>query len=227
MNLYVLVEGVRTEMLVYPRWFDHLLPGFTRADNAYDVTDNQYFLFSGEGYPSMLDNHLRNAIAEVNDTGRYRYLLLCMDAEEQSVQERKEEVLAFMADRSIQLAPPAELMLIIQNRCIETWFLGNNKVFKRNPQDVELQKFIHFFNVSKSDPEQMGYMSGYQTHARFHEAYLKRMLAERSLTYSKSNPRAVTDSAYLNELITRADESGHLPTFAAFLACCRKAQAER
>lgn len=69
-------------------------------------------------------------------------------------------------------------------------------------------------------------MAGYTTHAQFHGAYLKRMLAGRGLTYSKTNPKAVTETSYLKELIHRADHTGHLPTFKAFVDFCRKVEAE-
>ncbi|GAB4406905.1 MAG: hypothetical protein OHK0039_08980 [Bacteroidia bacterium] len=172
MNLYFLIEGARTERLVYPLWLKHLLPELTETDDAFEIGDNQFYMFNGNGYPSVLDNHLRNAVEDVNEIGKYRYLVLCIDADEVSAAERAAEVRNFVAREGIRLCAPTELALVIQNRCIETWFLGNRKVFKCNPQNDRFRSFVAFYDVSKDDPEAMGCMNGYATHAQFHAAYL-------------------------------------------------------
>ncbi len=81
MNLYFLVEGRRTERKVYPMWLSILKPEIKRVNYAVDAASNNYYLISGEGYP-LLFNQLRNSILEVNEIGKYDYLVLCLDAEE-------------------------------------------------------------------------------------------------------------------------------------------------
>ena len=68
MNIYFLVEGKRTEMKVYPKWLSYLVPQLQRVNAHQNVKDNNYFMFSGNGFPSLPHNHLRNAIEDINNT---------------------------------------------------------------------------------------------------------------------------------------------------------------
>lgn len=172
MNLYFLVEGKRTERKVYPKWLSILAPQFTQVAYANDATDNNFYLVSGEGYPSLL-HHLENAIEEANAIGHYDYLIVCLDAEECTADERKTAIVDYLTAQGIQLKR-GKLIVLVQNPCFETWFLGNRKMFKRNPQDEELKKFINFYNVQIEDPECMPAMNQEQTRAQFHHSYLKK-----------------------------------------------------
>lgn len=73
MNLYFLVKGKRTERKVYPMWLSILKPAMVKISYAADANDNNYYLMSGEGYPSLL-NHLENVIAEINEIGEESFL---------------------------------------------------------------------------------------------------------------------------------------------------------
>jgi len=53
MNLYFLVEGKQSERKIYPAWLAHILPELQRVDNCDDVNEKNYYLISGEGYPSL------------------------------------------------------------------------------------------------------------------------------------------------------------------------------
>lgn len=218
MNLYFLVEGKQTERKVYPKWLSVLAPQFTQVKYAGDAVDNNFYLVSGEGYPSLL-HHLRNAIKEVNSIGRYDYLVVCLDAEENSVDERMAMIAEYQATEGLQLEH-GKLVIIVQNPCFETWFLGNRKVFKRNPQNEELKKYIGFYNVQANDPELMPAMGKEQTRAQFHHSYLKRILAERNAVYTKQKPDIVCDKTFLDELICRNEETGHITSFRSFIDFC-------
>jgi hypothetical protein len=221
MNIYFLVEG-KTERRVYPKWLSHLLPDFTRIDNAYDATKQNFYLFYGGGFPSLLHNHLKNAIEEINDINRYDYLVICLDSDDFSVEERRNEVLQFVENEKLTLNNFTELVVVVQNRCIETWFLGNPKIMKSNTEKEVLKNFIAFYNVAENDPEQMPSHENFRNHASFHEAYLKEMLQERNVFYSKTIPREVDEKYYLDELINRFDTTQHIPTFGYFLDFLRR-----
>ncbi len=220
MNIYFLVEGRRTEVKVYPAWLSFLLPKLKRTSNAYLVERNNYYLISGYGFPSLLHNHLRNSVEEINDIGKFDYLVICLDADEVTVQERIDEIKQFVKKENINLNSNTKLEIVVQNRCIETWFLGNPKVYKRNPDNELLREFNDFYNVSLNDPELMGKFEGFETHSVFHEVYLSEMLSERNIQYSKKNPRAVIEPNYLNEIIKRASNTNHIQTFKKFLDFC-------
>ena len=210
MNLYFLVEGKQTERKVYPKWLSILSPQLTQITFAKDVTKNNFYLISGEGYPSLL-HHLKNAVEEVNEIGNYDFLIVCLDAEETSIEERKATIIDFLKRENLQLKQ-GKLIIIVQNPCFETWFLGNRKIFKRNPQSTVLQP---------NDPELMSSRNKEQTKAQFHHDYLKEIFTERNITYTKKNPGTVCDASFLQELIKRSQETGHLLSFKELLDFCQ------
>ncbi|KAA6329085.1 hypothetical protein EZS27_022077 [termite gut metagenome] len=218
MNVYFLVEGKRTERKVYPQWLSVLVPELARVDAADTVSENNYYLFSGEGFPSILD-HLKNAVEEVNTIGKYDYLVVCLDAEETSCEERKTEILNFLSKEKATLLH-AKLLVIIQNPCFETWFLGNRAIFKRNPQNNTLQRYIEFYNVRTNDPELMPSYNKDSTKAQFHTNYLRKMFEERGIGYTKKNPGDAGKPHFLQELIKRNEETNHIPSFKSFMDFC-------
>ena len=213
MNLYIIVEGRRTEKKVYPAWLSHLIPVLKPVSWAYEVNNNNYYLFNGDGYPALLHNHLKNSIEEVNEIGKFNYLILILDVDESTVDGRIKEVNLFLKENNLQLNTNTELVIIPQNRCIESWFLGNRKVFKQNPQAQQLADYVRFYNVKKNDPEKMAIYPNFNTHAQFHADYCSVLLRERNIRYSKNRPNGVVDGNYLENLILRKDQTPHLKSF--------------
>ena len=226
MNIYFLVEGKRTEKKVYPKWLKHLIPALTQITDPFEIEENAYYVFSGNGFPSILDNHLRNSVSDINNIGKFNYLVMCIDADEAKVKGRIEDVKSFMKKEKIELRKNTEFVLMVQNRCIETWFLGNRKVFKNNPDGERLRSFVNFYNISNDDPELMGKMTDFDTYAQFHAAYLKEVIAERKGRYTKKNPGNVVRHTYLEELIKRANDTDHIKTFGSFIEFCGKVRSE-
>ena len=225
MNIYFLVEGRRTEMKIYPAWLSCLVPELTRVNHFDQVATNNYYIITGGGYPSILNTVLPNAVQEINVVGRYDYLAVCLDADESSVAEREAEVRAVFNRIALE---NAGLEIIVQNRCIETWLLGNRKIYSPNPQNADLIKWTRFYDVSANDPELMGVYPGYANHARFHESYLKALFAEKNMTYTKTRPRDAAEEHYFNQLMARVlEEPQHLQTFQRFLNFCKIVQANR
>lgn len=222
MNLYFLVEGNSTEKKVYPAWLAQLLPGLQRVQNYDEVVKNNYYLFSGGGYPSIY-NHITNSIEDIRSIGKYDYLVVCLDAEQRSVTDSKQEIYDLLQSKKIDMGS-TQLVLIIQNRCIETWFLGNRKIYARNPQTTPLLDYTRFYDVSVNCPELMGKYElhkDYNTHAQFHNEYLKKMFEAKNISYSKNRPGDVLQQFYLNELLQRIKERPqHLPTFNEFIQFC-------
>jgi len=226
MNIYFLVEGKRTEKKVYPKWLGHLIPKLSEIRDPFAINNHQFYVFNGNGFPSILNNHLRNAVEDVNTIDKFNYLVMCIDADESKVQERTDEVLTFIEKENIQLNDDTKFVLIIQNRCIETWCLGNQKVFKRNADGELLRSYIDFFDVSIDDPEMMGKTDEFETHAQFHAAYLREMLLERNIYYTKKHPRGVTEKPYFDELVKRTTETNQIQTFKTFLEFCEQVKRE-
>lgn len=221
MNFYIVVEGEKTEMSVYPAWLSLLAPAYTRIANFDDVNENNYYIFCGGGIPSIY-THVTNAVLDINEINskggpHYDYLLVCLDTEGESRDYIMQQIEKQLKSEGVSLQN-AELVVFEQKVCMETWFLGNQSVFKENPQNPEYLDFIRYYNVGKDNPEEMGNMdeNKFATTARFHIRYLKRMLGERNMTYSKNNTDDVQQSAYLQQLIKRYEETEHIASFGSW-----------
>lgn len=222
MNLYIIVEGARTEPIVYSAWLGVLAPQLKRVDDMRKAQKNNYYLFSAGGIPSIF-KHISNAVADINDInssgkGHYDYLMVCLDTEGDArilLETRINEQLA--ADK--RALKDAQLVLFEQNVCMETWFLGNRSVCKSNPQNPEFIKYMRHYNVRDNDPELMGNIGNgdHSTTAQFHCRYLQVMFKERNMKYSKANPNVVCDKTYLEQLIKRNEETQHIPSFGRWI----------
>ncbi|MCP4148129.1 MAG: hypothetical protein GY757_10310 [bacterium] len=75
------------------------------------------------------------------------------------------------------------------------------------------------------DPEKMPGFHGYNCISQFHYDYLKKTLAEKSVSYTKPNPRGVKELSYLEALQKRIEDSpAHLKTLQHFLSFCDSIQ---
>lgn len=216
MNLYFILEGEKTEMILYPKWINFILPHFIHAPLISNVNNNSYYLFSGAGIPSIY-NHTVNAIKDINDNPIFNRLIVCLDGEEIGVEERINELKNYIQASGVSLVESCQLDIVIQNICIETWFLGNRKVVKKIPEGQLLREFINHFNVTSEDPEIMDKMDSFRNKAHFHYAYFREILKEHNLVYRKSQPKIVMDKAYFEELEKRVNETEHLSSFKSFI----------
>ena len=222
MNIYFLVEGKRTEKKVYPKWLSYLVPDLKQVKHFDEAMNCNFYLFSSNGYPSILED-IKNAAQDINECGKYAYLVVCLDADEAAVEERKEEIGRLFRPGALELE--AELVVIVQNRCLETWFLGNRRVYPRNPLDETFRRFCEFYNVSEKDPEQMPNFPGFSRTAQFHEEYLKRMLREKNIRYTKRYPGNVGEPSYIKALQKRLNDTpDHLKTLEEFFSFCKEIQ---
>ncbi|GAB4295123.1 MAG: hypothetical protein Fur0025_32090 [Oscillatoriaceae cyanobacterium] len=222
MNIYFLLEGRSTEKKVYRSWLQHLLPELQEVKQYEQAGDKNYFLISAHGYPSIIHEYIPDAIERIQETGKYEYLVVCIDAEEDDVDSKKREITDFISQEGLwQNLGHTKLILIIQNRCIETWFLGNRKMFdSRQPLAGELSDYVNYYDVSVNDPELMGNYKPDYNHAEFHQIYLKAIFDAKGRRYTKNHPGDVQEKYYLQQLIKRVDESRHIPSFQVFIDFC-------
>ncbi len=243
MNIYFVFEG-KTEPIVYKEWFTLLLPQLTEVDNFDEITENNYYYESDMGVPDCY-NVVVNAIQEINECPNYDYLVLFIDADRSSVEEKRQEAYQTISDRLNDatrnytyrsLPSNCQLKVLVQKVCIETWFLGNRKFFVRQPQSELLKKYIEYYDVSSFDPELLAdefeqnqegtaQIFGYSTKALFHESYLREIFKERlkGISYKKSRPKEVQKITYLKQLLARIkDNPEHLLSFQEFINFCKK-----
>lgn len=218
MNLYIIVEGKETEPIVYTAWLKILAPRMAKVENAWDVVENNYYLFSSQGIPSIY-KHVANAIVDINsinagNKGKYDYLLVCLDTEEETREYIEKQISKAVKENGEELKD-VQLLVFEQKVCMETWFLGNRKVFKANAQDDVLLSYISEYNVRDLNPEDMNNLrpENYSTKAKFHQDYLKRMFRERNIRYSKSKPDEVCNKPFLEQLISRYHDTNDIKTF--------------
>ncbi len=216
MNLYVLVEGRVTERRVYQAWFSYFFPELEKVDRIEDISDSHYFLISGDGYPSYVQR-ISAALKDIRAHRQIDHLFICVDAEEFGFDDKLAEI-----EQLIAMGPvPRSHFIIVQDCCIETWFLGNSRFMRQNPQSESLRTWKEFYDVSQADPEQMPRHEYYVTRAQFHLAYLKEMMRERDLSYSKTSPGPVVEEHYFRELVTRNQSTGHLKSFGRLVSVWR------
>lgn len=223
MNLYFLVEGRRTESIVYPRWLSLLLPDFKRIKDPFILKDNNvegnhYYLFDGGGYPNMLKDAIAGAM-DLNEIGAFDYYIICLDTDDDDCYERERAVLRRFEESGVELK--AKLVVITQQVCIESWFLGNKKLVKKHLKGADIERYLNFYNVGERDPEYMKKPT-YSTDsiAVFHYKYLKTLMKKNGLNYTKGKPFDVCEKDYLTELILRSFYTGHLNSFRRFVDLC-------
>lgn len=223
MNLYFLVEGKETEPKIYRSWLGHLLPDLQEAQGFDEVCGKHYFLRAARHRSPSIEVRLKNSILEINQHGLYDYLVICIDAEDRTLEETKQGIEQILIEIDAHLNDGIKVELIIQDCCIETWLLGNRKIFARAPQSRELSEYIEYFNVCTDDPEMMTRPENddrFGSDAQFHYEYLKALLAEKNTSYSKSFPRSAQEQYCLQQLQKRVQETSHLNSFRYFLTFC-------
>ena len=217
MNVYFLVEGRRTEPYIYPAYLNHAIPGLEKVDSYDEVSSNSYYLFSSGGYPTILDD-VNNAIEDINSCGLYDLLVVCLDSDG----DTKEQVTKNVFDSIKTPLKNCEIIVLVQEICFETWFLGNRKIVKRQPSS-DFKPYLDFYDVRISDPVAMDKTDAFElSRSQFHAHYLKKMLLERRVSYSKSKPKHVASRAYYDELNKRINDTDHLESFGDFIRLCDK-----
>lgn len=212
MNLYFILEGDTTETFIYPKWITYILPNYLQIDFESQVDKNNFYIFSGGGIPSIY-NHTVNAIKNINDNPNFDRLIVCLDGEEIGVEERIKDIKNYIDNSKVVLNESCKIEFVIQNICIETWFLGNRKIVKKNPEGKLLKEFKKFHDVSTNDPEELSLYKGYRNRAHFHYSYLREVLKEHNLVYKKSQVKVVIEKTYFDELENRVNETTHLESF--------------
>jgi hypothetical protein len=214
MNIYIVTEGI-AEKIVFQSWIPLINPSLSYTTYLDDVTDDNFYIISGMGYPYYFDI-LDNAIQDVNNLGRFDRLVVSVDSEEMTKQQKYDEISEFVS----KLNCIAEIRVIIQHFCFETWALGNRRLFRNNPSLSKLREYKTLFNVKIKDPELLPSKPDEELNrAQFAEKYLRLALNDRfrNLSYFKSNPKALLHTTYFTQIKNRLNDTGHISSFDDFL----------
>lgn len=221
MNLYFLVEGM-TEKRVYPLWIRARIPQLTEVKRADQVVHNQFYCFSSGGFPSILQD-IAPAVEEIHDIGRYDYLVIVLDADELTREERMQEVQEVFKRQHLTLGQ-VKLQVTIQNRCFETWCMGNRAFYRQIDQTYKAWKPCQsFYDCHTRDPEQMTRDPNHgrcHTISQYHAHYLKQLFAANQVPYTKGRRAGgiVGTADYLKQLYQRVHETKHQYSLGNFLS---------
>ena len=223
MNLLFLVEGGTTEYQVYSKWISHLFPHLKLVARPEDMITDSYQIIAGHGYPNILRNTLEGCLQDVKRYNNVDHFFICIDSEEDTYQVRFDEIeerLSSLKNKvDMRQEQSTNFHVVVQNCCIETWFLGNAEIPTQSNKKNSSTKFLDFqshYDILVDDPELMIGLppkSSYRTKASFHKAYLNEYLRGFGLRYIQSNPKMVEEKEYLDALIKRCKMTNHLSSF--------------
>lgn len=199
MNIVVITEG-RGEKYVYKIWIPYLNPSLTFVDTVRLITTNNFSvqLGGGSNYFDVIDG----VIEEVNDHGNIDRLVLTVDSEEMSLQDKYDEIHRHTSNKVCS----ATILIVVQHRCLETWALGNRVICSANPTNHDLILFKQYYDVRTSDPELLPpYAPRGKNRAQFAALYLRAMLKDRHPhhSYTKGRPKALRNRSYFDQVQLR------------------------
>ncbi len=210
----MVAEGERGARKVYRSWINFVNPSLTYVDRVDEISHNSYVIYAGFGYPFYFQI-IEDAIRDVNSYGNVDRLVIGVDSEDMSHQEKYDEIASFVNGSGCK----AEIHIVVQHFCLETWALGNRIIFRRNPHSLKLRLYLQFFDVRMLNPELLPSHEG-TNRAQFAVKYLKAALNERygNLSYSKNDPKVLLNALYFERVKQRFYDTGHIPSFEAFLS---------
>lgn len=215
MGKYVVVEGM-TEKFVYCDWIKYCN---NKYECHFDIASikgaNDVYILSGNGYPQILDI-IKDAVTDVNSLDEFDELIVSIDSEDSTFQEKYDEIDAYIKSQSI--VKPYKI--IIQHFSLEAWALGNQLLFKRHPHDPLLRTYINLFDVRVNNPENLPAKPDEGLNrAQFAVKYLKALFRERfrNAGYNKANPVLLRNKKYYARLVDRYQSTGHISSFQSFI----------
>jgi hypothetical protein len=211
-NLYIVTEGV-CEKEVYPSWISLINPSLVQVEGIAQIVNNNYAIISGGGFPGYF-TVIENAILEVNDHGNINRLVITIDSEDLTRQEAYR-----MVDEFVTLRPcSTRVCIVVQHFCMETWALGNRTIIRRHTNHPKLREYKSVHDVILNDPE---LLPEYQdmNRSQFALRYLRACINDRysSLTYSKRNPKILTQQGYFYQMKQRLIDTGHISSLKSFI----------
>lgn len=215
MNYYIVVEGEIGEKYLYQNWIPFVNPKLKHVKDISMIKENNFFIISGGGFPSYY-GVIESAIEDVNSYDIIDELVIAIDSEDLSYSDKLNEMTEYLS----QFKCKAEIRIIIQHFCLETWALGNRRIIRPNPNCPRLIQYKKIYNVRSSDPELLPPNDLEELNrAQFAEKYLRRALNDkfRNLTYNKRNPKVLLHQKYFLRVKERYEQTGHIKSFDDFL----------
>lgn len=174
-----------------------------------DVDQNNFVIKSGGGYPQYFQ-HIQDAIETVNENHRFDRLVISIDSEDFTKEEKLEEIRCFVSP----LRCSAKLYIVVQHFCFETWALGNREILNIKKMPSILESYIHFFDVSKENPELLlPPPSSEKTRAQFAKKYLHQALELNEHRKKLAYTTYMAHHQYFKQVKCRYEETSHIQSF--------------
>lgn len=216
MNIHVIVEGEVGEKLVYKNWIPLINSSLSFVEHISEIESNNFSIIAGRGYPNYF-NVIENAILDVNEYCVDR-LVIVADSEDMDCEEKYKEINKFIQSRNVVCR--AQIFIVIQHFCLETWALGNRRAGPKNPRTYDMMRYKAYYDVWQDDPALMEPPEEEELNrAQFAEKYLRCMLLDKQThcTYSKRNPTVLCNKQYFNEVKKRYESTHHISSFRSFM----------
>ena len=215
MNIYVVVEGA-TEKSVYANWIPLVNPNLRYVNHPTEVSVNNFCIVSSMGYPYCF-HVIDAAIEDANAMRIFDRLVILLDSEDASRDEKEAEIASYMAPKYCS----ATVLIAIQHFCFETWALANRRLIDPKPTSGELRAYKTAFDVRTCDPELLpAYPRREWNRSQFAERYLIAAVQEKNarLTYDKARRTSfIAHPKYFDQVKRRHIETNHIPSFASFI----------
>lgn len=219
MNFYMLVEGNKTEIEFYPKLFQYYKPEYSEVKYLSDIKQNNYYMFPGGGMPDI-KNRIKPALLDIlkfnnQDLFHINYLVIVIDGDRfdklSSAKQSINDVLKKQQDLIAGIKP----LLIIQNKCIESWFLANKNLFPTS-YDNEFAKLVSIYDIRTSDPEYLPKIDN-MSYGKSAKYYLRKMLKQSGRYYSESYLDDVLQKNCIQTIEKQCREIGYIQSFKSVL----------
>jgi hypothetical protein len=221
MNIAFLVEGT-TELRLYPKWINYFskTPLVECTTGYQDVVANPFTIFNVEGIGKM-KKEMEAAIKDLQNNPVFDYLVVVVDADDNNTTASTVLIQAILSDPDMPTLPVnCQLKIIVQQVCIETWFIGHSEHFlaAKSCGDRGIRHSMSEYDALNQDPALMPNQRAATVHSigAYHADFLRKMLngANRNWRYGKTTAHLLIDLPYLQRLEQRLIETPtHLQSF--------------
>ncbi|MDX5933823.1 hypothetical protein [Acidithiobacillus thiooxidans] len=225
MNIYLVVEGEKTETLVYNKWIGYTNNSLRVVRSISDVSVNNVYMIVGNGWPCYLDR-IKAAVEDVctktdaHGLQLFSRLVVAVDTETVTVEEKTAEITKTVTEALNGSHMAFDLHVVAQHFCIEAWFLGNKNLVLHTQLALSKED-IKNYNVSKLDPELLCVPSNSSvgSKAQYAEKYLARLIKDKfpKSSYSKNDPGPILHEKYYKSIVSRFNNAGHIQSFGSFI----------
>ena len=236
MNYYFLLEDSNSFIKILNKWLEYLEFPYIRVADIKEVENNNYILQSGHGVTQLVTQVIFDTIETIKQHPRkINKLVIILDAENETVESRKRQVINKIADKYDIEKLDFEIKIFVCNCCAETWLLGKKGLYPLTAEaKISANNYQYFYkhfknhyyhyNIEEHDPELMLVPNGRsETRAKYHFIYFHDLCLYNNLTkkesfkYSQSHHKIAMEKSFFDGLMERINSTDHLRSLKEFI----------